>query len=255
MKVVILAGGLGTRLVEETETKPKPMVEVGNNPLIWHIMKHFAHYEHSDFVVALGHKGEAIKRFFVDRVTLAGNMTISMGDAHVHTEHDQRENWTVELVDTGVNTATGGRIKRLASNLDGRFFLTYGDGVSNLDLDGLLSFHKSHGRLATVTAVRPPSRFGGIRFRDDGRIEFTEKPQMAEGWISGGFFVLEPEVIDAITGDESSFEADVLEALAEDDQLRAFKHADFWQCVDTMRDLRFLQSLWDQGDPPWITWE
>ena len=255
MKVVILAGGLGTRLSEETDVRPKPMVEVGGRPILWHIMKHYGAQGFNEFCIALGYKGEVIKRFFVDLATMRGSITVSLADGAIRREESDREDWTVHLVETGRDTNTGGRVGRLRDRLrDGTFMLTYGDGVGTVDLRALLEFHRAHGRLATVTAVHPPSRFGGLDFREDGAVHFTEKPQMGEGWINGGFMVLEPQVLDYIDGDDTSFEADTLERLAEQGELRAFPHDGFWQAMDTLREVRFLRSLWDRGEAPWVTW-
>lgn len=255
MKVVILAGGLGTRLAEETEVKPKPMVEIGGRPILWHIMKHYAHYGHKEFFIALGYKGEVIKRYFLDYYTLNGSITINLASGEVQSQEKECEDWLVHLIDTGLNTLTGGRVKRLEPWLrDGAFMVTYGDGVSNLDLNQLLRFHRSHGRLATVTAVRPPARFGGLIFDGDLVTEFTEKPQTGEGWINGGFLVFEPGVFDYLEGDDSSLEGDALERLAADGQLAAYRHEGFWQCMDHLRDVRLLQSLWESGNPPWKVW-
>lgn len=255
MKVVILAGGLGTRLAEETEVKPKPMVEIGGRPILWHIMKHYAYYGFREFFIALGYKGEVIKRYFLDYYTLNGSMTINLVSGEVQIQERECEDWLVHLIDTGLNTLTGGRVKRLEPWLrDGAFMVTYGDGVSNLDLSQLLRFHRSHGRLATVTAVRPPARFGGLIFDGDLVVEFTEKPQTGEGWINGGFLVLEPGVFDYLEGDDSSLEADALERLALDRQLAAYRHDGFWQCMDHLRDVRLLQNLWQSGNPPWKVW-
>lgn len=254
-KIVILAGGRGTRLAEETDVKPKPMVEIGERPILWHIMKHYAAFGCSDFTVALGYKGSVIKRYFVDEVRLAGDLVVHTGTAEVSSTAGERESWRVELVETGDDTATGGRLKRLAARLaGGTFMATYGDGVGNVPIDRLLQFHRSHGRLATVTAVRPPARFGGIVFDGDMVREFSEKPQIGEGWINGGFMVLEPAVLKYIAGDESSLEAEVLEQLARDQQLAAFRHEGFWQCVDTLRELRMLRGMWDAGEAPWKVW-
>jgi glucose-1-phosphate cytidylyltransferase len=251
MKVVILAGGLGTRFAEETEVKPKPMVEIGGWPILWHIMKHYAHYGFKEFFIALGYKGEVIKRYFLDYYTLNGSITINLASGEVQSQERECEDWLVHLMDTGLNTLTGGRVKRLEPWLrDGTFMVTYGDGVSNLDLNQLLRFHHSHGRLATVTAVRPPARFGGLIFDGDLVVEFTEKPQTGEGWINGGFLVLEPGVFDYLEGDDSSLEADALERLAVDRQLAAYRHDGFWQCMDHLRDVRLLQNLWQSGNPP-----
>jgi len=255
MKVAILAGGQGTRLAEETELRPKPMVDIGGRPILWHIMKHFARYGHDDFVVALGYKGEMIKRFFLDYVSLEGNLRVSLANGTVTAYDGEREKWTVELIDTGSLTDTGGRVLRLRPWLDGAtFMLTYGDGVANIDLDALVAFHRSHGRLATLSAVRPPSRFGAITFDHAGRVLFTEKPQMGEGWINGGFMVLEPGVFDFLEGDETSFERQALERLSGEGQLMAYRYEDFWQCVDTKRDLQFLRALIESGTAPWVTW-
>ncbi|HEU5002989.1 MAG TPA: glucose-1-phosphate cytidylyltransferase [Actinomycetota bacterium] len=256
MKVVILAGGLGTRLAEETETRPKPMVEIGGYPVLWHIMKHYSAYGFKEFVVALGYKGEMIKRYFVDYITLSGDLTVSLGHGHVKRHGSPQDEWTVQLIDTGKDTQTGGRIARLAPILgDEPFMLTYGDGVSNIDLNELLAFHQGHGKTATISAVRPPSRFGGLEFAPGGSVRFNEKPQMGEGWINGGFMVMEPRVLGLIDGDMTNFEADVLERLGLEGDLMGFPHTDFWQCMDTLRELRFLRALWDEGRAPWVTWQ
>lgn len=254
LKVVILAGGLGTRLAEETETVPKPMVEIGGYPILWHIMKHYRHYGFREFLVALGYKGEQIKRFFLDYVSLSGSMSLSLSDGSVTRHEGQKEDWMVHLIDTGLDTATGGRLGRLRTWIgEETFLMTYGDGVSNIDLNAVVSFHRIHGKTATICAVRPPSRFGGLEFEPHGEVRFIEKPQIGEGWINGGFMVLEPRIFDLIEDDETNFESDVLEPLSAEGDLRAYLHEDFWQCVDTVRDLRFLQSLWDSGTTPWVT--
>ncbi len=255
-RVVILAGGFGTRLAEETEFRPKPMVEIGDKPILWHIMKHYAHYGCHEFFVALGYKGDFIKRYFLDYYTLNGSMTINMSNGEVRLREKNCEDWLVHLIDTGLGTLTGGRVKRLEPFLrEGTFMVTYGDGVSNINIEKLLEFHKSHGRLATVSAVRPPARFGGLVFDGDMVAEFTEKPQIGEGWINGGFLVFEPGVFDYLEGDNSSLEADTMEHLARDRQLVAFRHEGFWQCMDHLRDMKMLQKLWDGGSPPWKVWE
>jgi len=255
MKVVILAGGQGTRLTEETEIKPKPMVEIGGHPILWHIMKHYAHHGFKEFFIALGHRGEVIKRFFLDYCSLSGSMTVDLSKGVVDTQDNDCEDWVVHLKNTGQETNTGGRVKRLEPWLtDGTFMVTYGDGVSDIDLSQLLEFHLAHGRLATVTAVRPPARFGGLVFSGDRVAEFTEKPQIGEGWINGGFMVLEPGVLDYLKADNSSLEADALENLAADKQLMAYRHEAFWQCMDTMREVRLLESLWRSGNAPWKVW-
>ena len=256
MKVVILAGGFGTRLAEETEVKPKPMVEIGGRPILWHIMKHYAYYGFRELFIALGYKGEVIKRYFLDYYTLNGSMTINLSNGGVQVYNKECEDWIVHLMDTGLHTLTGGRVKRLEPWLKNEtFMLTYGDGVSDIDLRDLLRFHRSHGRLATVTAVRPPARFGGLIFDGDLVAEFKEKPQIGEGWINGGFLVFAPGVFDYLEGDNTSLEADALERLAADGQLVAYRHEHFWQCMDTLRDVRLLESLWQSGKPPWKVWE
>jgi len=255
MKVAILAGGLGTRLAEETEVRPKPMVEIGGRPILWHIMKHYASFGFSEFLVALGYKGEFIKRFFVDYLTMNGSMTVCLSDGSITRLDESQDDWTVHLIDTGQDTNTGGRVGRLAPWLrDETFMLTYGDGVANVDLHDLLRFHRGHGKLVTMSAVHPPSRFGGLRFDEAGFAQFTEKPQMGEGWINGGFMVVEPQVLDYIEGDATSFEADTLERVADEGQLVAYAHEDFWQCMDTLRDVRYLRSVWESGIAPWVTW-
>lgn len=255
MKVVILAGGSGTRLAEETEVRPKPMVEIGHRPLIWHIMKHYAHYNCNEFYLALGYKGEEIKRYFLDWTEVEGSLTLRLKDRVVVRHDSHLEDWTVHLMDTGLETMTGGRLKRLAHLLaDGTFMMTYGDGVADVNLDELLAFHRAHGKLATITAVRPPARFGGLEFEGDRVLRFTEKPQVGEGWINGGFFVLEPGVFDYIEGDATHWERHPLEQLAAAGQLMAFRHTSFWQCMDTLRDKRLLEQLWQSGAAPWQVW-
>lgn len=256
MQVVLLAGGLGTRLAEETEVKPKPMVEIGGRPILWHIMKHYAHYNFTEFLIALGYKGEVIKRYFLDYNSLSSSMTINLATGNVELQNKACEDWTVHLIDTGLPVLTGGRVKRLEKWLQGdSFMVTYGDGVSDINLQKLLHFHQSHGKIATVTAVRPPARFGGLIFDGDLVERFTEKPQAGEGWINGGFLVFESEVFKYIEGDNTSLESDVLEQLAADGQLAAYRHYSFWQCMDTLRDVRLLESLWQGGNPPWKVWE
>lgn len=256
MRVVILAGGLGTRLAEETEVKPKPMVEIGGRPILWHIIKNYASYGFKEFFIALGYKGEVIKRYFLDYYTLNGSMTLNLSDGDVQVHKKECEDWTIHLMDTGLNALTGGRVKRLETWLKGEtFMVTYGDGVSDININDLIQFHRSHGLLATVSAVRPPARFGGLVLEGDLVADFTEKPQAGEGWINGGFLVFEPEVFKYLEGDNSSLEADVLERLATAGQLAAYRHDRFWQCMDTLRDLRLLESLWQSGNPPWKVWE
>jgi glucose-1-phosphate cytidylyltransferase len=256
MKAVILAGGLGTRLAEETEVKPKPMVEIGGRPILWHIMKHYAHHGFGEFCIALGYKGEVIKRYFLDYYKLNGHLTVDLARGEVEVEHQHCENWRVHLIDTGLTTYTGGRLRRLEPWLgDGTFLLTYGDGVSDVDLNAVIRFHRSHGRLATITAVRPPARFGNIQFNGSLVSEFTEKPQIGEGWINGGFMVLEPGVFEYLDRDSNSLETDVLERLSADHQLGAYQHSGFWQCMDTLRDVHLLEGMWKGGQAPWKIWE
>ena len=252
MKVVILAGGLGTRLAEETELRPKPMVEIGGQPLLWHIMRHYAHHGFREFVVALGYKGDDIKRFFVEYPTLSSDITVELAAAKVTTRGGARDDWHVHLIDTGLRSNTGGRLRRLREMLgQDTFMLTYGDGVSDVDLTQLLSFHRAQRRTATLTAVRPPARFGGLIFDGDLVSQFSEKPQIGEGWVNGGFMVMEPEIFDYLAGDQASLEVDALEQLAAERKLAAYRHDRFWQCMDTLRDKRLLEALWNSGQAPW----
>jgi len=256
MKVGILAGGVGTRLVEETEVKPKPMVEIGGRPILWHIMMHYSHYGFNDFVIALGYKGEVIKKYMVDYCSLNSDLTVSFRTGEITIHDGYKPDWTVDLVDTGIPTLTGGRIKRLAAHLgDETFMMTWGDGVSDVNLTDLLEFHRSHGKLATLTAVRPTARFGHLELDGNRVMEFSEKPQTQEGWVNGAFFVLEPGVVDYIEGDETQWEREPLERLAKDGQLMAYQHTSFWQCMDTLRDKVLLEELWQSGNPPWKIWE
>jgi glucose-1-phosphate cytidylyltransferase len=262
VKVVILCGGQGTRLREETEYRPKPMVEIGGRPILWHIMKSYAYYGHSHFVLCLGYKGSVIKDYFLNYEAMNSDITLTLGQLRAVAYHDQHreQEFTVTLADTGQDTMTGGRLLRVKRYLakDDTFLLTYGDGLANVGLRELLTYHRSHGRLATVTAVRPPARFGGLDITDDVRgprvRRFTEKPQIGEGWINGGFFVLEPGVMDYIDGDDTCWEAQPLERLAQDGQLMAYRHDGFWQCMDTVRDRRLLEQLWNAGEAPWKVW-
>ena len=259
MKVAILAGGMGTRLAEETEIRPKPMVEIGGRPILWHIMKHYERFGHADFYIALGYKGHYIKKYMFEYSAFEGDLSLDLRSGRVSNGGGNPKtvpDWRVHLIDTGLNTNTGGRIKRLAPHLsDATFFLTWGDGVSDVDLDRLLAFHRHHGKLCTVTAVRPPARFGHLVFDGDRVADFNEKPQAAEGWINGAFFVCEPQIFDYIEGDDTQFERAPMERLARDGQLMAFKHDGFWQCMDTLRDKVRLQELWDAGSPPWKSWD
>ncbi|MGH3968177.1 MAG: glucose-1-phosphate cytidylyltransferase [Mycobacterium sp.] len=255
MKVAILAGGVGSRLAEETILRPKPMVEIGDRPILWHIMKHYSRYGYSDFVIAAGYKSEFIKRWMLQYAALISNLTINVRDGSVRLHDGGTEDWRVDIVDTGEGTNTGGRIKRLRDWVgDETFMLTWGDGVSNVNLDRLLEFHRSHGKLATMTAVRPPARFGHLVLDGSCVTEFSEKPQAGEGWINGAFFVLEPEIFDYIDGDSTQWELEPMEHLAKDGELMAYLHQDFWQCMDTLRDKRLLEDMWASGAAPWKTW-
>ncbi|MFO1489149.1 MAG: glucose-1-phosphate cytidylyltransferase [Verrucomicrobiota bacterium] len=256
MKVVILAGGLGSRLSEETTVRPKPMVEIGGFPILWHILKGYAHHGFNDFAIALGYKGELIKDYFLHYRTRNSNLAIDLATGHCRSSGEPAENWKLDLVDTGKDTLTGGRLHRLEPLLrpHGTFMLTYGDGVCNVDVRKLLEFHKSHGKLATVTAVRPPARFGTMEFDGERVTEFKEKPQTEGGWINGGFFVFEPGIFDFLSGDKTILEQKPLENLARQNQLMAFKHDGFWQCMDTIRDKNLLEELWQGNHAPWRTW-
>jgi glucose-1-phosphate cytidylyltransferase len=257
MKVAILAGGFGTRLAEETEIRPKPMVEIGGRPILWHIMMLYSYYGYKDFVIALGYKGEIIKKYMVDYCALQSNITVKLQNGEVEYHDSHQQDWTVELVDTGIKTQTGGRIKRLKPYVNNRtFMLTWGDGVSDVNIHELLSFHRSHGKLATLTAVRPPARYGYMKLEMNRVTEFTEKPQIGEGWINGAFFVLEPGVFDYIDDDDATvWEREPLERLAKDGQLMAYQHKSFWQCMDTLREKYKLESYWQTGNAPWKIWE
>jgi glucose-1-phosphate cytidylyltransferase len=252
MKAAILAGGLGTRLSEETALRPKPMVEIGEHPVLWHIMQIYAAHGFQEFVVALGYKGDVIKDYFLNYRLHASSLTVSLATGEVSVHARDCENWVVHLLDTGLQTQTGGRVKRLSQFMRGeRFMLTYGDGVADIDLRQLLAFHEAQGKLATVTAVRPPARFGAIVIEDLLATGFEEKPQAGEGWINGGFFVLEPGIVDYIDGDEAIWEREPMRRLAQDKQLAVYRHEGFWQCMDTQRDVRLLEQLWQSGEAPW----
>ncbi|MCC7411660.1 MAG: glucose-1-phosphate cytidylyltransferase [Gammaproteobacteria bacterium] len=255
MKAVILAGGFGTRLSEETESIPKPMIEIGGRPLLWHLMKIFSHQGVNDFSIALGYKGDVIKRYFLQYPQLHSDLAIDLGRGTVDLDERFEEHWRLELVDTGADTMTGGRLRRLRERLDDTFFFTYGDGLSDIDLDGLLAFHKAHGRLATVTAVRPRARFGVLHIDADDRVQrFNEKPDDQSDYVNGGFFVLEPGAIDYIDGDSTTWERDPCERLALDGQLLAYRHDGYWQCVDTLHELRLLRDAWNRGEAGWKVW-
>ena len=252
IKTVILCGGLGTRLKEETEFKPKPMVEIGGRPMLWHIMNIFAHFGHKEFFLALGYKGEVIKEYFLNYFHHQSNLSVDLKTGEVTSSGtDGKRDWLVHMVDTGAASMTGGRLLRLEGMLDETFMLTYGDGVGNIDIKKLLRFHRAHGKLATITAVRPAARFGGMSFDGDAVAEFKEKPQTGEGWINGGFFVFEPGVFKYLHGDDTVLEGDPLENLANDGELMAYRHEGFWQCMDTVRDCTLLNSLWSEGQAPW----
>jgi len=255
MKVVILAGGMGTRLGEITEVKPKPMVEIGGRPVLWHVMKTYAHYGFNEFVIALGYKGEYIKDYFTNYQYHSHSLTVHLKHGAIEVINGDCEDWIVHLLDTGIDTLTGGRVKFASEYIgDEPFMLTYGDGVANIDIAETVNFHHAHGKLATVTAVRPPGRFGGIAINGDLVSRFAEKPQAGEGWINGGFFVLEPTITDYIEGNATIWERQPLEQLVEEGQLAAYRHHEFWQCMDTPRDMRLLESLWSAGQAPWKVW-
>lgn len=253
MKVVILCGGLGTRLSEETQVRPKPMVDVGDRPILLHIMQVYSRHGFNEFVLALGYKGEVIKDYFLNYHARQSDLTIQLKSGKVEYTRPTAEDWTVTLVDTGQATQTGGRLLRLRPHVEptGTFMLTYGDGVANINVKDLLAFHRSHGRLATVTAVRPPARFGDLRIENERVMQFEEKPQAGEGWINGGFFVFEPSVFDYLGDDSTILERSPLERLAADGQLMAYRHSGYWQSMDTLRDKHALEQLWASGNPPW----
>jgi len=255
MKVAILAGGLGTRLSEETRIIPKPMIEIGGKPILWHILNIYSAHGFNDFALALGYKAELIKEYFLNFFALNNDLSIDLTRGETRVHDGKQPNWKIDLVDTGLHTQTGGRVKRLKPWVNNEtFMLTYGDGVSNVNIKELLSFHKAQGKLATITAVRPPARFGGLQFEGDKVVEFTEKPQTGEGWINGGFFVLEPGVFNYIENDDSFWERSPLEKLAQDGELVAYRHEGFWQPMDTLREKHLLESLWESGKAPWKVW-
>lgn len=253
MKVVILCGGLGTRLSEETQVRPKPMVEIGGRPILWHIMGIYSRHGLRDFVLALGYKGELIKDYFLNYHARQSDITVHLRRGEVEFSNPAVEDWSVSLVDTGAATQTGGRLLRLRDQLTphGTFMMTYGDGLANIELTALLAFHRGHGRIATVTAVRPPARFGDLQTVENVVSSFEEKPQAGEGWINGGFFVFEPQVFDYIDADATIFERAPLERLARERQLMAFHHMGYWQSMDTLRDRNALEALWASGEAPW----
>jgi glucose-1-phosphate cytidylyltransferase len=257
MKVVLLAGGLGTRLSEETVTKPKPMVEIGGKPLLWHIMKIYSHYDIHDFIICCGYKGYVIKEYFANYFLHQSDVTFNMKDNVMEVHHKRAEPWTVTLVDTGDDSMTGGRLGRVADYIkhDETFCFTYGDGVADIDIKKLLEFHKSHGKQATLTATFPPGRFGALEINNNKVDRFQEKPKGDGARINGGFFVLSPKVLERITGDDSVWEQEPLKGLAADGELMAFKHEGFWQPMDTLRDKNLLEDLWDANKAPWKLWE
>jgi glucose-1-phosphate cytidylyltransferase len=256
MKVVILAGGLGTRLREETEYRPKPMVEIGGRPILWHIMKIYAHHGFTEFVICLGYKGDTIRDYFLNYEAHNRDFTVTLGQSHleVHDHHDEI-GWRVTLAETGDRTNTGGRVKRVSRYLEGQpFMVTYGDGVADVNISHLIEFHRRHRKLATVTGVHPSSRYGELSI-ENGMVKlFREKPQVHEGWINGGFLVLEPETLDLVEGDEESLEKGLLLKLSERGELAVFQHEGFWQCMDTYRELEMLNEMWQSGSAPWAKW-
>ncbi len=257
MKAVILAGGMGTRLSEETHLRPKPMVEIGGKPILWHIMKIYAANGINDFIIALGYKSEMIKEYFLNFYAFNSDISVDLGSGRT-TIHDckRAEDWTVHLVETGLHTQTGGRLKRLKRWLgeDKTFLFTYGDGVADVDVQAAIRFHEQHGRLATVTTVLPPARFGRLLYEQDRITEFREKPHGEEGWINGGFYVLQTDAIDYIDGDDTAWEREPIERLTKDGQLMGYRHDRFWSCMDTLREKNYLEELWASGKAPWQVW-
>ncbi len=256
MKAVILAGGFGSRISEETVARPKPMIEIGGRPILSHIMRIYAAHGVREFIIALGYQGHVIKRYFAEYLEINNDMTVDLAAGSVEIHGDDRPDWTVHLVDTGLYTQTAGRLKRLADWLDPDepFMFTYGDGVADIDIRSLWRFHLSHGKLATVTTVRNPARFGRIRFDGDRISEFYEKPEAGEGWINGGFFVLSRKVLDYIDGDDTIWEREPVERLAHDGELMGYRHYGFWSCMDTLKEKNMLEELWNRGEAPWKIW-
>lgn len=256
MRAVILAGGLGTRIAEESDIKPKPMVEIGGRPLLWHIMKIYSHHGIKDFIICLGYKGYVIKEFFFNYYRHTSDLEIDLQSGKHKVLNSQSEDWKVTLIDTGTDTMTGGRLKQVSSYLNGETFcLTYGDGLADIDITAELAFHRRHGKLATIAAVQPPGRFGVLNIDHNKHVSrFEEKPSDEIGWINGGFFILEPQAIDYVDGNQTSWERAPLSNLARDGQLAAFQHTGFWQPCDTLRDKRDLEAMWDSGTAPWRVW-
>ena len=254
MKTVVLCGGLGTRLSEETTVKPKPMVEIGTRPILWHVMQIYQSYGFEDFALALGYKGEIIKEYFLNYHARCSDITVNISNGQVEYLTRRSENWRIDLIDTGERTLTGGRLLRLKDRMrgSGTFMVTYGDGVADVDIKKLVEYHKRHGKVATVTAVRPSARFGGVTIDNGQVVRFEEKPQSGEGWINGGFFVFEPAVFNYLIDDFTVLEREPLENLVREGQLMAYQHSGFWQCMDTVRDKDVLQSLWNNGKAPWL---
>ena len=257
MKVVILAGGLGTRFSEETSLRPKPMIEIGGKPILWHIMKIYATYGINEFIIALGYKAEIIKEYFLNFYAINNDISIDLSNGKTIIHDGKQPNWNIHLVDTGLHTQTGGRLKRLQGWLDENepFLFTYGDGVADMDISALVDFHNKHGKLATVTTVRAPARFGRIKYEENQVVDFHEKPETGEGWINGGFYVLNKKAIDYIGADETVWEQEPLEHLAQGGELVGFRHNRFWSCMDTLREKTILEDLWASGKAPWKVWE
>lgn len=254
MKVVILAGGLGTRISEETELRPKPMIEIGGMPILWHIMKIYSNFGFNEFIICCGYKGYLIKEYFANYSIHTSDITIDLSNNQVKIHKNSGENWKITLIDTGESTLTGGRLKRVKNHINEKFLMTYGDGLADIDIPKLIKFHDSHNKLATLTAVKPPGRWGALNISGNVVKNFQEKPEGDGAWINGGFFLLEPEVLDLIHGDNCSWEQEPLIELAKNKQLMSFKHNGFWKAMDTLRDKRNLENLWNSGNPPWKTW-
>jgi len=257
MKTIILCGGKGSRLAEETYVRPKPMIPIGGRPILWHIMSTYGSYGFNDFILALGYKADFIKEYFLNYATVNSDFRVNLGTGEITPKKRQPRNWNVDLIDTGQETMTGGRLLRLKEELasEPMFMLTYGDGVADVDIKKLVEFHKSHGKIATVTAVKPSARFGGMSFEGDQVADFREKPQSGEGWINGGFFVFSPKIFSYLEDDASILERAPLEQLTKSGELMAFRHDGFWQCMDTIRDHERLEEIWKSGDAPWKKWD